>query len=234
MKRLSILIFAALCAVACEKSDSQKPSRPYVIKASGITLPATVVKKVEVEASVSGYGTVAQAVIEDGGFELTLPATLPEQALFTVATDEQNKGATASDPQARLAFLTLDVVGDGRIAFDNSHLDESEGSVLIGSRQALFVYSDRPVTLTGESKWEGVAKIQLPGGMESVIQLDYTRTWADVSLEAGWNCVCFEANATLEAERALIDETISHKPLDDCRWSIYLFTNTSPYPIYAD
>jgi hypothetical protein len=234
MKRFPILIFAALCAVACVKPGAQKPTgEPYVIRVSGITAPAAAKN---VKASVEGYGTVAEAPVRDGGFELALPTTLPEKALFTVAEDERTKGATASDGQARLAFLTLELEGSvASISLDDSHL--AQGALAITSRKALFIYADRPVTLTGESRWEQVAKSPLPddddqsgeggeGGQTDEGEdhpehrVEYTNSWVEITLAAGWNRVCSEGSVVLGADRYRITNTISHKPLDDCRWNV--------------
>jgi hypothetical protein len=216
MKRLPILFFAALCAVACEKPGAQNPTgQPYVIKGSGITAP---VPGAAVRGTVEGYGTVAETKLTDGSFELTLPATLPEKALSSVATDDRTKGATASDPEARLAFLCLEFAGSlVAISLDDSH--QADGNVTFGSRKALFIYADRPVTLTGESKWEQVAKSPLSEG-EARHQIRYTDTWEDVSLNAGWNRVCAENSVVLGAEFYEVKNTISHKNLDDCQWNV--------------
>jgi hypothetical protein len=234
MKRLPILFFAALCAVACEEPGAQKPTgKPYVIKGEGIAaIPAG---SKTLRAAVEGYGTVAETTVENGGFELSLPATLPDEALSSVATDPRTKGVTVSDAAARFAFLNLEFDGSFvSISLDNSHLsvgetanddDEGDGDevvpVAFTSRKALFIYADRPVTLSGEARWEQVAGGKLPiGGDEAAHSVQHTTTWVEITLAEGWNRVCSEESVVLGSERYEVKSIVSHKNLDDCRWNL--------------
>jgi hypothetical protein len=213
--------------VSCEKTDAGKPTVDYVIKASGIAVPANVKA---VRGSVEGYGTVAEAPVGNGGFELALPATLPDKALSSVAENNRTKGVTASDPEARLAFLSLEFDGSFvSISLDDSH---QKNGVAFGSRKALFIYADRPVTLSGESVREQVAKSPLPGESDESDEhaehrVRYTDKWVEITLAAGWNRVCEENSVVLGAELYEVNNTISHKNLDDCKWNLL---NPTPTP----
>jgi hypothetical protein len=228
--------------VSCEKTDAGKPTVDYTINGKGIKAIPSGVKSVR--ASVEGYGTVAEAPVENGGFELALPATLPDKALSSVADSPCTKGVTASDHEARLAFLSLEFDGSFvSISFDNSHLnvdddneddDSNEGDdvkpVTFSSRKALFVYADRPVTLSGEARWEQVAKTPLPiGNVEAQHLVKHTTTWVEVTLAAGWNRVCAEEGVTLGSDLYELKNVISHKNLDDCRWNV-LAPTPAPTP----
>ncbi len=208
MKRIiPVLLFAALTAASCEQKGGNEE---YVIKGSGIdagesitTIMATVMDDV-----------IAQAPIANGGFELTLPATLPENALFALATDERTSGASASNPLARLAFMNLELnMQVAMISFDDSHLNDG----LSRSKQALFIYADRPVTLSGESTWTSTQQIGVAFSPE---QVEYTNIFDDLVLKAGWNRVCFQSY--IESSYPWkVRNTFSNNSLNDCKWNLF-------------
>ena len=208
MKRIiPVLLFAALIAASCEQNGRNEE---FVIKGSDIdagesitTIMATVMDDV-----------IAQAPFADGGFELTLPATLPENALFALATDERTSGASASNPSTQLAFLNLELDRQGStISFDDSHLNNG----LSRSKQAIFIYADRPVTLSGESTWTSTQQI---GAAFSPEQVEHTNIFDDIVLKKGWNRVCLSLRIE-SSEPWEIHTTFSHKSMSDCNWNVY-------------
>ena len=215
MKRIILsLLFVALIAASCEQN---RGNEEFVIKGSGIGAGESITT---IMATVMG-DVIAQAPFADGGFELTLPVTLPENALFALATDERTSGASASNPLARLAFLNLELDRQGStISFDDSHLHDG----LSRHKQALFIYATHPVKLSGESTWTETRQI---GVAFSPWQVEYTNVFDDLVLKAGWNRVCFESYIE-SSDPWKVRNTFSNNSLNDCKWNVFIMVTTYP------
>ncbi len=212
MKRTILgLLFTVLIAASCERNGGNEE---YVIEGTGIEAPNSMST---IKATIANHGTVAESPFVNGGFELTLPASLPESALFQVSTKETTKGASASDPAARLAFLNFEVdLQTASISFDDSHLHDGLSG---GTKQAAYIYADRPVKLSGES--ETIETFQpRPSVVPATQNVEHTFVYSDLTLKAGWNMICEEMYIE-SSEPLVLRTTFSHKSLSDCRWNIF-------------
>jgi hypothetical protein len=220
-KLIPIFLFAALLAVSCDKADNTP--QEYTIKIDGVEVPANAVV-----AAHAGNYTVVESPVMNGGFELILPSTLPESSLFPVSEADVTKGAVASDSAAKLAFLNLEITPTGWIDFDDSHLHENIGV----TKQAVFIYADRPVKLSGVAAWTSLEVIGVyPTAAPE--EVEYTAVYHDLSLNAGWNRVC-GASQIISTEPLKVQNTFSNKSLDDCKWNIYVFAPGTYNPLPTD
>jgi len=128
---------------------------------------------------------IASANYFNGGFTITLPATLDDKFLFSNPFSRlEASGFTISDKNARVTHFfdgmtVLANSGDNEIIGLFVHRDLNNFDAHL---EGFFMYADRDVTITGTHR------SVTPGG------LNHTETWL-VFLRKGWNKVYFKGTS---------------------------------------
>lgn len=242
MKHLILFPFlaiAALAAVSCEKAEGG--NKEFIIKGN-IELPENETWKIVAYAHpYTGRKpflslqekSVIETPVDNGYFELTLPATLKKSELYPIGEVLPNH--MTSNPKAGLAYLlgfnililheangTYASIRDyDRISFDDSHLNDQ----LYPSKEAVFIYADRPVKISGEDVWLETfdSEMELPtyGGMiiHYPPDIEHTTTY-NLDLKHGWNVVCLESDYDSSSDPHKSHSAYSMKSLDGCKWNL--------------
>jgi len=213
-KKLHYLTAAAIAAAVvfagCKKDDDDK----LVSDAFDGKITATVENGAAYNSQFSmvaavvytdtepWYEILATGTYANGGFTITLPATLDAKYLETFeefSEDGIPAGINVSDKNAKvLSGLSL--------AAANSNGSSNSGLIYgkVGSNSytmVTFMYADRDVTVTGSYKEE------LEGG--------YTdEEHANVSLKKGWNRVYMTSTETKTSDKS----EITTKPVSGVKW----------------
>ncbi|GHT41882.1 hypothetical protein AGMMS49965_12410 [Bacteroidia bacterium] len=189
MKKIFFNVTACICAgllfAGCNKEDDdvvEGGSSPFdgVIVATNIVdAPSNsqvdVVKAFVRYADDDGeYGyreyEIASAPYKDGGFTLTLPATIPDQYLYYVGDTFGSPEIIISDMNAKLAAISnkeVDAFKDGNHVGSFAHSysrEEKPGYLSEGDESVavIYIYVDRNVSITKtETTTNGTSKIEL-------------------------------------------------------------------------
>ena len=153
----SVVAVTMTCFTACDKDNTtQDDLSSLVIKAfdveKGYDRIATV------KATVLGH-EVASAVYENNGFELTIPAIIPNEYLHSPSEEVMSNGTIISNEQTKIGQLLIS-------AFDKTGVFIGGFSLMNGGYGADYIYADRSFTETGNNS----------AGMEF-----------DCSYKKGWN-----------------------------------------------
>ena len=141
------------------------------------------------------FGETTSGSWSNGGFTLTLPATLDSRYLADWFENEEN--IVMSDRNARMnRELDLRAYNSDGEEVGDFMLSKEDGDKFVW---VFFVYTDRDVTITGTTN-------------DSEIQLIY-----NLSLKRGWNRVYI---TDLEIENGLRRD-ISSTPISGLRWHFY-------------
>ena len=177
MKRVVLMIIPALiCGVMFTNCDADKQEIEQEFDDDGLVLlsdkklviRATRVENsskdiVTVKAIFSPYNEdyeVASANYKNGGFELTLPATVPDEYL---GPHYRGGGTTVSDEQARTgAILQIFALDKARAVIGDFRLQSDGGGIIL-------IYADRSYTMKG-------------GYSSALVDFEF-----DCSFNKGWN-----------------------------------------------
>ena len=240
MKNVAMLLGVALLLAACDGAPTTpETSQP----ARGPTVTGTVIEEdpaqptypnLTLRAWSGGAGTVSGSVSDaagkttvvatgtlnaDGGFSLSLPATLADASLSSLGTalDLQANplagelvpgGLTCtaalvpSDAAARGAGLLVTVTAGQKTGpissvLQSGQFDETAQSATLDNRSGAYLYSDRAVSISGTQTCTGTSQ-----GTEVRTTLN-----SNVTLSQGWNLL--SVNTNLVANRTSVTMTVT-------------------------
>ena len=221
MAAIAVCLAGTVMFASCTKNNNTFiDSEVDVIKVDNIEGFENVaqIKAYVAEAQWSKY-CVAEASINNNGFELCLPSVLSDNYIVPVVS-ETMQGVSASAPSAKWAFLDLEVESTNKslyhiLVLDNSH-SQSDGTA---TKEAVYVYTNRAVELSGNATW----KHQQPpwSSLWLPYETEISVTYKNLILLSGWNIVCKEQTfEVISNDLRKVCYTYSNKNTSDCKWRL--------------
>jgi len=210
---LLIACFALLTVfISCEKNNNND----IIIRVNHLAGSENATRIIA-QLVVGRPDVIAEAPFENGGFELRIPHKLSVGLLVPV-TNKTTQGVSISATSASWAFLDFVVEFKNMfrttLSLDDSHL-QNDGIV---TKKVVYVYTDRPVTLSGMATW---TEENVQFGM-SFYEVEYNNTYSNLALVSGWNKVCLETSVDLSDEPLKLYHTYSTKDMSDCKWNMFV------------
>ena len=185
---IAITALALVLAASCGKKEDPKPKDVKFTITSIENLPATATKmrahwSTNTTVYFSGY--IQQANISDGGFSMTLPATVenaPNSAYYSIPAlldMPVNNSLNVSDSKAKgfiLCFVSINNSGTPLGLLKDRYINDVHTRSYVE-----YIYVDRNVNVSGTS----------------IDVDDWTATF-NLKLKKGWNKVYFQYNGATE------------------------------------
>ena len=145
-----------ICIISCNKEETkEKEPSPMVIKAVDVENGYTNIEAT-VKAIISGYqnqsdgefrfisNEITSTNYVNNGFEITLPAIIPDDYLFPISEENEFKSVVVSDVQAKTGKITID-------CFHSTGIYMGTFVFMNLANSTNFIYADRSFTAKGNN-----------------------------------------------------------------------------------
>ena len=202
-------LFIALCVfmTSCKGEDFETSSINYIdaVVENGSVFDSRI-DKVVVYTQTNYQAAVA--VYENGRFTIDLPETIESRYLREVFTEQPGLQVSSRDAMG-IGVRLFAYQSDNRVG--EFFYAKSTGI----PTEALFVYVDRDVRITGRqlTEWDNT-HFPNPNPIIFFTHINYH----EISLKRGWNIIYFNETSSQEGQRITTTEVINTRTPEGLRW----------------